>query len=165
MAAPTNAALLDYETNYESAVATYLASVLTGTQIVTPQTIITAEGELETPRVAVVASISGTNPNQQGNRSTDGAEYDSHKLGTLSLACATRRDASGQSFGTLRGKVRVAMLRATAALNASNLPYYQTITLREASASMTVDTTNDEIVSTLNYSLEFYIKPDQWAAS
>ncbi len=165
MAAPTNAALLDYESNYESALATYLGTALTGTQVLTPQTILSSAGNLTTPRITVVANVSGTNANQQGNRTTDGAEYDSHKLGSITLACATRRDASGQSFGTLRGKARVAMLAATAALNGTNLPYYETVTLREASSSMTSDQDNDEIVCVLTYSLEFYIKPDQWAAS
>jgi hypothetical protein len=165
MAAPTNAALLDYEGNIEDAVATYLAASLASTQILTSRTILSTSGTLSTPRVTVSVQVGGTNPNQQNNRTTDGGEYDSHKLATLSLDCTVRRDASGQSLGTLRGSVRVAMLQATAALTAVNLPYYQIITLRESASAMASDAVNDEISHTLSYQLEFFIKPDQWAAS
>lgn len=163
MPATYNYQLLDYESNYETALGNYLANAITNTQILTPQTLLTSQPILTTPRVTVAVQVTGTNPNQTGVRTTDSADYDSHKLGTVSLVAVARRDASGQSLGTLRGKVRVAMLGATAALTTNNLPYYQTITLREGSASMGSDADNDEIFTTLNYNLEFYIKPDQWS--
>ncbi len=165
MAAPTNAALLDYETAIEDALATYLATLLTGTQILTPRTVLSTSGTLSTPRVQLSVEITGTNANQQNDRTTDGLWYDSHKLAQLSLACIVRRDTSGQSIGTLRGKVRVAMLSATAALTSNNLPYYQVITLREGSSRAGINPENDEIFHQLTYALEFWIKPDQWAAS
>ena len=165
MAATYNYQLLDYETNYEDALGTYLTSAIANTQILTPRTLLSSQPILTTPRVTVAVQVTGTNPNQTGMRTTDSKDYDSHKLGSVSLVCVTRRDASGQSLGTLRGKARVAMLGATAALNANNLPYYQTVTLREGSATMSSDADNDEIMTVLNYALEFYIKPDQWAAS
>lgn len=163
MPATYNYQLLDFETNYEDALATYLANNIANTQILTPRTLASSQAVLTTPRITIACQITGTNPDQTGTRATDSKDYDSHKLGTLSLVCVTRRDASGQSLGTLRGKARVAMLAATAALNANNLPYYQTITLREGAATMGSDGENDEIFSTLQYNLEFYIKPDQWA--
>lgn len=165
MAAPSIAALLDYETNIEDALATYLAAQISSTQVLTTRTLLTAEESLETPRVTVAVQIGGTDPNQQNNRTTDGAEYDSHKTGTLTLVAVMRRNASGQSMTTLRGGIRKAMLSATAALTASNLPYYQVTLLREGSCVAGFDATNDELSYTLNYSLEFFIKPDQWAAS
>jgi hypothetical protein len=165
MAAPSISALLDYETNIEDALATHLAASLASTQILTTRTLLTSEEILETPRVTVAVQITGTNPNQQANRTTDSKEYDSHKLGSVTLVATIRRNASGQSMTTIRGGVRKAMLAATAALNGTNLPYYQIITLREGSSSPGFDKDNDEISMTMNYNLEFYIKPDQWAAS
>lgn len=165
MAAPNNATLLDYEGNVEDALRTYLAAQLPTTQCLSPRTLIADAPILTTPRVTVSVQITGTNANQQANRTTDSAEYDSHKLGNVTLICATRRDGSGQALGTLRGAVRAAMLSATAALTAVNLPYYQIVTLREGSATMGSDPTNDEIFTSLTYALEFFIKPDQWAAS
>ncbi len=161
MAAPTNAALLDYE----DALATYLATQIAGTQILTPRTVLSTSGTLSTPRVTLSVEITGTDANQQNDRATDGLAYDSHKLGQVSLTCIVRRDSGTQALGTLRGKVRVAMLAATAALTSNNLPYYQTITLREGASRVSIDESNDEIIHQLGYALDFFIKPDQWAAS
>jgi hypothetical protein len=165
MAAPSNAVLLDYEGNIEDALRTYLATELPTAQCLSPRTLISDAAILTTPRVTVAVQITGTNANQQGTRTTDSSEYDSHKLGTVTLVCATRRDGTGQSLGTLRGAVRASMIRAEAALNGTNLPYYQVITLREGSATMGSDPANDEIFTSITYALEFYIKRDQWAAS
>ncbi len=165
MAAPSIAALLDYETNIEDALATYLAAQITSTQVLTTRTLISTEEILETPRVTVAVNVTGTNPNQQAIRTTDSAEYDAHKLGNVSLVAVMRRNASGQSMTTLRGGLRKAMLSATAALTAVNLPYDQIVTLREAASSAGINAENDEVYYTLNYNLEFFIKPDQWAAS
>lgn len=165
MPAPSIAALLDYETNIEDALATYLDGQLAATQVLTTRTLLTSDEHLATPRVTVAVQLTGTNPDQQANRTTDGAEYDAHKLGTVTLVAAIRRNASGQSLTTLRGGLRQAMLAATAALTGVNLPYYQITTLREGAGSAGINADNDEIVYTLSYALEFFIKPDQWAAS
>ena len=163
MPATYNYQLLDFETNYENALANYFANAVTNTQILTPRVLLSSQPILTTPRVTIAVQITGTNPNQTGVRTTDSRDYDSHKQGTVSLVCAVRRDASGQSIASLRGKVRVAMLDATQALTANNLPYYQTITLREGASNLGSDADNDEILTTMSYALEFYIKPDQWA--
>lgn len=167
MPASTVAALLDYETNYENAIAGYLDNVnaLSSVQILTPRTLLTSEPILTTPRITVSMAITGTNPNQQATRANTSAEYDCHKIGALTLNCVVRRDGSGQSMTTVRGGVREAMLSATAALNSNNLPYYQTITLREESSSFGPGVENDEIQATLTYGVEFYILPTQWPAS
>lgn len=167
MPASSIAELLDYEKNYEDALATYLAAQLTGVQVLTSRSLLTTSGAelLTTPRVTVAMTLTGTNPNQQANRTTDGAEYDCHKLAQVSLTAVIRRNATGQNLTTLRGGIRKAMLAATAALNGTTLPYYQTITLREAGATRGFDGDNDEIAYELGYALEFFIKPDQWASS
>lgn len=165
MPASSIAVLLDYETNIEDALATYLAAQIASTQILTTRTLLTSQEILTTPRITVAVSIAGTNPNQQNERTTDSAAYDSHKLGSVNLVAVMRRNASGQSLTTLRGGIRKAMLEATAALTVSNLPYYQIITLREGSSSPGYDKDNDEITLSMTYQLEFFIKPDQWPAS
>lgn len=165
MAAPTINSLLDYETNIEDALATYLAAQIASTQILTTRTLLTSQEILTTPRVTIAVQVSGTNAEQQASRTTDGAEYDCHKLGSVSLVASMQRNASGQSMTTLRGGVRKAMLSATAALNGTNLPYYQIITLREGSCSTGINADNDEISYSITYALEFFIKPDQWPAS
>lgn len=165
MPASSIAVLLDYETNIEDALAAYLAAQIGSAQVLTTRTLLTTETQLETPRITIGVSISGTNPNQQDVRTTDSAEYDSHKLGTVTLTGVIRRNGSGQSMTTIRGGIRKAMLAATAALTASNLPYYQIVTLREGSTSQGFDADNDEISTTISYNLEFAIKPDQWAAT
>jgi hypothetical protein len=167
MPATTVAALLDYETNYENALAGYLDNVnaLSSVQVLTPRTLLTTDPVLTTPRITVSMSLSGTNPNQQATRSNTSAVYDSHKIGNLTLNCTIRRDGSGQSLTTVRGGVREAMLSASAALNSNNLPYYQTVTVREESSTFGPGTENDEIQCQLSYLVEFYIKPDQWPAS
>lgn len=167
MPAPSIAALLDYETNYEDALATYLDAQLTGVQVLTPRTLITAAegGELTTPRVTVQMMLGGTYPNQEQQRTTDGAWYDSMKFGTLTLTSVIQRNGSGQSLTTLRGGIRKAMLAATAALNGTTLPYYQTLLVREGACQMSVGDTNDELIYAQSYELQFAIKTDQWAAT
>lgn len=165
MAASSIAELLDYETNIEDALKTHLTSSLGSTQILTSRTLLTSQEIVTTPRVTVAVQISGTNPNQQAQRTTDNAEYDCHKLGSVTLDAVIRRNGSGQSLTTLRGGIRKAMLEATSALNGTTLPYYQVITLREGSSAPSYDKDNDEIMMTMTYALEFFIKPDQWPVS
>lgn len=166
MPASSIAQLLNYEGNYENAVRTYLAAQLTGVQVLTPETLLTDETILETPRVTVAFQLAGTFANQQANRTTDSAEYDAYKLGTLTLAGYVQRNNTSQSLQTLRGGVRKAMLAATAALNSNTLPYYQTVILREGpSQAPLAGENNDEIGFSQSYAVEFWIKPDQWAAS
>lgn len=165
MAAPTVAALLDYETNLEDALAGHFNNTLSGVQVLTPRILIGSAPILTTPRVTLSVQITGTNPNQTGTRPSDSSDYDSHKIGTVQVGATTRRDATGQSLGTLRGQCRQTMLQATAALNSNTLPYYQVVILREASTTSAANPENDEIASLLTYNLEFYIKTDQWPAS
>lgn len=168
MAAPDNATLLDFESQYEDATKTYLDAI-SGTpfeQVLTPRTLHSVENNLETPRAMVRMTSSGINPaEQEAKRTTDGARYYCHYNGQLEITVATRRNATGQDHGKLRGWLRVAMLGASAAFNSNTVPYYQTLRLYESGASQTFDGENDEIISALTYDLEWYIKPDQWAAS
>lgn len=162
MPAPTVAALLDYEKNIEDALKTYLESAIASTQILTTRTLLSAEEIQETPRVAVSFQTTGTNPNQQAIRPSNSAQYDSHKQGTLTLIATVRRNASGQDLGTLTGQLREALLKESEAFDATTLPYYQVVTLREGSCVPSISADNDEITRTLTYAVEFYIKTDAW---
>lgn len=168
MAAPTNANLLDFESNYENALVTYLTAI-NGTpfaQTLTMRTLATAEAYLETPRAMVRMTSAGINPSEQESlRTTDSARYYCHYNGQIEMTVATRRNDATQDHGKLRGWLRVAMLGATASFNSNTVPYYETLRLSEAGSSQTYDPDNDEIVSAVTYNLEWFIKPDQWAAS
>jgi hypothetical protein len=162
MPAPSNAALLDYEKNYEDALATYLATAITGSpQILTPRTTIATASQLSTPRIGVRMSITGTGQLEQW-RTTDGKVYEAWKAGSLELVCVARRDASGQALGDLRGGCRVALLEATAALNSTTLPYYETKFVVEEGSTPATFGDNDEISCTLRYGVQFVILPNQW---
>lgn len=165
MAAPTIAALLDYEGNYEDALQTYLAAQITGTQVLTPRTLATSQPKLTTPRITIAVQVTGTDMLHDSLRTTDGASYRDRKFGNVTIGAAIRRDASGQGIGPMRGKLRKAMLEATAALTEVNLPYYQTIALVEQSSAIGSDPENEEITVQMVWSLDFQIKPDQWAAT
>lgn len=167
MAAPTNANLLDFESNYENALVTYLTAI-NGTpfaQTLTMRTLQSAEAILETPRAMVRCTSAGLATQQEGSRTTDSGKYFSHYAGQIELTVATQRNDVSQDQGKLRGWLRVAMLQPTAAFNANTTPYYQTLRCYESGSTQSYDSDNDEIVSSLTYNLEWYIKPDQWAAS
>lgn len=164
MPASTIAALLDYETNIENALGTWLDNTLANVQVLTPRTLLTSDPILTTPRVTVTLQVTGTNPNQQGYRA-NGNEYDAHKLGALTLSAVISRNNTSQSLTTLRGGIRQAMLSATAALNSNNLAYYQVVTLREQSSDTGPNGENDEIACRLGYAIEWFIKPEQWPST
>jgi hypothetical protein len=167
MPASSIAALLDYETNIEDAVRTFLlGSGYFGAthQILTPRTLLTTEAELETPRVTVALNVSGSGMLEE-QRTTDSAWYQAERTGTLQIIVTARRDGAGQSIGTMRGKVRKAMLDATAALDGSTLPYYSLLTVIESGAQNSGNAENDELACAMNFDVRFCIKPDAWPAS
>lgn len=163
MPAPYNYTLLDYETNIEDTIAAYLVSQSVAPQVLTPRTAISSAAKVTTPRILVSLSVTGTNPNQQSNRATDSGEYDSHKSGVLKIICVFRRDSALGDIGKARGKVRVAMLKPTAAF--SSLAYYEVVTLRELSSALSINADNDEIMAELSYEIQWFILPNQWAGS
>lgn len=166
-AAPDIPTLYDFETAYESALANYFAN-LNGApfaQVLTPTTQTNTEPSLETPRVTLALSITGTGDKEDFRQGSTTANYYSHKVASLALSVATCRSNTAQNHGNLRGRARQAMLEVTAALNSNTVPYYQTIFVTEQSSSQAIDPDNDEIITQLTYGLEFWIKPDSWPAS
>ena len=157
--------LFDFESAYENALAAHFAN-LNGApfaQVLTPRTNVQADDRLETPRVTIAMSITGTGDKEDFNAA--GANYYSHKLGSLAIVVATQRSNASQPHGNLRGRVRQAMLEVTKALNANTLPNYQTVFITESSASQAVDSDNDEILTQFAYAVEFYIPPSAWPNS
>jgi len=159
--------LLDFETNIEDALRTFLlGSTYFGAahQVLTPRTLASTEAVLETPRVTLALTITGSGP-QELQRNTDSALYQAQRLGSLQIIAIARRDASGQALGTMRGKIRKAMLDATAALDSTALPYYNILTAIEGGSQSSADAENDEIAWAVTYVIEFIIRPDVWPAS
>lgn len=164
MAAPTIAALLDFETNIEDAFAVYLRIAHPTYQVLTPRTIPSDQDKLRTPRFELSLAITGSGSSEH-DRTIDGKTYESSRTGSLSIRAATRRADPDNLLGTLRGQLRAALLPATLAVDATDLPYYALTHITEAGASPQSFAGNDEIISDLSWSIAWFIKPDQWPAS
>lgn len=167
MPAPNIATLYDFETHYENAVSNYYSG-LNGNpfnQVLTPRTVSNVNAEtdyLQTPRLMVRAAIVGIGLHETV---ADGNYYESHYMGTITLDVVTARNDTAQNHGNLRGRARQGMLSATAICNTNSVPYYQTVAILPLTSNQLIDADNDEIMTQLVYSLEFFIKPDQYANS
>lgn len=164
MPAPSVKALLDYETNFEDALAAYYATVFTGLQILTPRTPATVAQALVTPRVTIKMEITGTGSAEE-KPDGDAEYYEAHKLGVITIEAIVRRNASGQSLGVARGQIRESMLPRTHALTTTNLPYYEVLDITEGSCVPEIEEDNDEIKTVLKFPVEFAIMPEQWPVS
>lgn len=164
MPAPTIANLLDYETNIQDAFASYLAIAFPDCQILTPRTSPFDEDRLRTPRYELSLAVTGTG-SAEHDRITDGKVYESTKTGSLAIRAVAQRAVIDQSLGRLRGQLRNALLPATLAVGAADLPYYELTHIQETGCSPQSFAGNEEIISDLTWSLSWFIKPDQWPVS
>jgi hypothetical protein len=166
MAAPSIAELLDYESNLEDALVAYFGARFPAWQVLTDRTTPEDEQKLETPRIEIAVSQtgSGTAEHQAQNR-PDKAYYESQKLGTLSIRAVARRPKTDQSLGTMRGQLREAMLPETLALTPVNVPYYEITHVAESSSVPAFFAGNDEIQCELSWDIAWFIKPDAWPLS
>jgi len=165
MSNPTSIAqLLDYETNIENCAQAYLAALSTGTQVLTHQTLITAQQKLITPRIEIELIVTGTHPGEN-DRNTDNAPYRAYKKGMLNFKCWARRNAGGTTLGTLRGQVRQAMLEASAMFNNTAMPWYAVAWYEEDSTRAAIEVSNDEIMTEISYSIHWWVQPDVWPVS
>lgn len=169
MPAPNIASLYDLETAYEGVLANYFANAnLAGTtfgQVVTPQTNLSDAAWLTTPRLQIRVGVSGVGQAgsgiQQGqyvfNNVTQ--NYWSEYQLTAEFTVCTSRNNAAQPHGLLRGTVRQGMLQATAILNNSVLPYYQTVDVLPLTSTQGIEPTNDEINTQMVYQLDVFIPP------
>lgn len=167
MPAATTETVLDFETNIEDAVRTFLLTTPyfgAAHQILTPRTLLTTEAELETPRITVQLSVTGSGA-QERQRTTDGLWYQAHKTGSLVITGVTRRDGSGQDIGAMRGKIRKAMLELSAAFDDTNMPYYYMFTVVESGTVNSAGEGNDELAAQITFAIEFFIRPTAFSSS
>lgn len=164
MAAPSKAALLDYETNYEVALKAYLDAAFPAYQVLTAETLASAEPKLATPRIELQLTVTGTGTAEH-QRNTDNAIYKSQKTGVLRIRAVARRNGTGQHLGTMRGQIRNAMLEATQALDDTALPYYQTIGIEESGSTRDIAADNDEVQTEVEFTISWWIRNDIWPVS
>lgn len=159
MPAPTVATLYDFETAYESALASYFSNANATWQVLTPATLANVAlntGYLRTPRLTVEFTVGGTADKRDIQNTV---EYYSERSGTMTIEAAVQRGNAAQSESLVRGTARQAMIERSGAFNSNALPYYQTVDVSETSSSRSVDEANDELITQLTYAIKFWIPP------
>lgn len=175
MPAPNIASLYDFESAYEDALRNYFVNVNIGgnlfAQVLTPRTNANVEAFRETPRLQIKAGITGLAATGSGVQetavtlnNTATAYYSYYTLGITLDVCTARQNTS-QPHGLLRGGVRQGMLEYTASMNGTTIPYYQTAFVNPLQSTQVIDGDNDEIWTSLTYSLDFFIPPTSFPNS
>ena len=174
MPAPNIATLYDFETAFEDALRNYFVNVNVGgylfNQVLTPRTNANVEAFQETPRLQIKAGITGLAASGSGvqetavSLTTDTNYYSYYTLG-ITLDVVTQRQNTSQPHGLYRGATRQGMLEYTAALNNTTLPYYQTVFMNPGASTQVIDGDNDAIITSLAYSLDFWIPPSSFPNS
>lgn len=169
MSAPNIATLYDFETAYEDGLASYFVNLNVGgylfAQVLTPRTNLNAEAFQETPRLQIKAGITGLAPSGSGVQDTavtisnTATRYYSEYTIGVTLDVVTSRSNTSQPHGLLRGATRQGMLEYTASMNNTTIPYYQTAFVNPGASVQMVDPDNDEIITSISYSIDFFIPP------
>ena len=175
MPAPNIATLYDFESAYEDALRNYFVNVNVGgnqfAAVLTPRTNANVSAFQVTPRLQIKASLTGLAASGSGVQETAvtlnntvTAYYSYYTLGITLDVCTARQNAS-QPHGLLRGGVRQGMLEYTASMNSTTIPYYQTAFVNPMNSTQVIDGENDEIVTSISYSLDFAIPPTSFPNS
>lgn len=169
MAAPNIATLFDFESAYEDALRNYFVNVnmagVTFAQVLTPRTNANLAAFKVTPRLQIKAGIIGLAASGSGVQETTvtlnnmaTAYYSYYTIGVTMDVCTARQNTQ-QPHGLLRGAVRQGMLEYTASMNNATVPYYQTTFVNPGASTQVIDADNDEIITSLQWSMDFYIPP------
>lgn len=175
MAAPNIATLYDFESAYEDALRNYFVNLNVGgftfNQVLTPRTNANLEAFRETSRLQIKAGVIGLAASGSGVQETAvtlnsaaTAYYSYYTLGVVLDVCTSRQNIQ-QPHGLLRGATRQGMLEYTASMNNSTVPYYQTVFVNPGASTQVIDTANDEIITSIQYSLDFSIPPTSFPNS
>lgn len=163
MAAPNLQTLLDFETRFETAAETFLA---TATGLTTGTVYRTLEqDEFVCPRLEVMFEV-GQAFDPPDERSTSDATLTYRKYeGTLTVKVVSEGTIAESYTGhrTYRAEVREALLISGSNFNATTLPYYDVQYMRPTGT--VYDAEGNEQVSTLTYEIRFAIRNDAWPAS
>ncbi len=175
MAAPNIATLYDFESAYEDALRNYYLNVNVGgftfPQVLTPRTNLTTANFQATPRLQIRAGITGLAASGSGVQETAitlnniATNYYSYYTLGVTIDVVTSRSNSSQPHGLYRGATRQGMLEYTASMNANTVPYYQTAFVNPGSSTQAMDAENDEIITQLGYSIDFFIPPSSFPNS
>lgn len=165
MPASSEAVLFDYYGAIPAAFATALATVYSGdsVQLLTQRTLQGAAEKKTTPRVEISLRITGSPEHHSYDRSN--VEYRDTRQGQVIFRCITRRDGSGQSLGTLVGKLLANLRKGKTLITSSNLAYYEVIYLEESGGEEDFEVENDEIALAIAADIEFQIKPTEFPVS
>lgn len=175
MAAPNIATLFDFESAYEDALRNYFLNVniggITFNQVLTPRTNANVEAFRETPRLQIKAGVVGLAASGAGVQETSvtlnntaAAYYSYYTIGVTMDVCTSRQNVS-QPHGLLRGATRQGMLEYTASMNNNTVPYYQTAFVNPGASTQVIDAQNDEIITSLQWNLDFFIPAAQFPNS
>ena len=168
MPAPNDETVLNFETNFETAATTFLA---TDTGLTTASIYATLDQDtFVVPRIELMFEVGeALDPPLPKYSGSSDLEYREHR-GTLTIRIVSDASVSGTEANhrTIRSKVRKSML-----LNSLNfttpdgdttiLPYYSVQYMRPTGTSYDVD--GELAVSTLTYSIVFSIKDDAFPSS
>ncbi len=167
MPAPNIATLYDFESAYEDALRGYFLNVNAGgvtfAQVLTPRTNANVSAFKVTPRLQIRAGVVGLAASGSGVQETavtlnnTATAYYSYYTLSVTLDVATARQNTSQPHGLLRGATRQGMLEYTASMNNTTIPYYQTTFVNPGASNQVIDGENDEIITSLQYSLDFSI--------
>lgn len=175
MAAPNIATLYDFESAYEDALRNYFVNVNVGgfsfAQVLTPRTNANVEAFQETPRLQIKAGITGLQASGAGVQETSvtlnntATHYYSYYTLGVTLDVITQRQNVSQPHGLFRGATRQGMLEYTASMNNTSVPYYETAFVNPGATTQVLDPDNDSIISSIQYSIDFFIPPSQFPNS
>jgi hypothetical protein len=157
--APDLATLYDFESHFLRAASSILEAA--GFNVFTQ---LDPLEELVTPRLEVFFVMQ---PEDDAMSLTEskGEPYYNSQHGRLDLNVVTRAvDGANLGHGTLRGRVRVEMLRMRRRWVEPTLPYYHLWRLQGEASKPETQGQNDEIISRLSYSLSFRIPPESMPA-
>jgi len=163
--APSLAALLDFETEWDRALTAVAASCV-------PWTVSTAHGTatLSPPYVVGVftfggefAIAGGTQALQRGSNAT-AAQFDGTTfLGSILFEIIVdRRTYDTAAMRSTRGGLRAMFLPSAAKFNTTSLPWYSIGAVEEIEGSRSVDEERDLDITSMGWQLRWAIRPEAW---
>lgn len=160
MPAPDLKTLLDFETNFETASKSFLATDtgLTATDLFAGLD----QDTFVLPRLEVMFEAGeAIDPPVRVNLTDDPTEYGKFR-GTLTVRILTDGSISGTNteHRELRGKVRASLMIRASNFTSTNLPYYEVNYLRPNGANYEVD--GDIMMTILSYDVAFSFKSDAY---
>lgn len=166
MPAPNIAFLYDLESPYEDSLRNHFVNINVGAQfaqVLTPRTNATVEAFQETPRLQIKCGVVGLAASGSGVQETAvtlnnvATNYYSYYTLSVALDVITQRNNSAQPHGLFRGAVRQGMLEYSATLNNTTIPWYQTAFMNPGASTQTLDPDNDEIITSIAYTMDVFI--------